>query len=104
MNIDTWHQWLLLRPLFLVVMVAALLAAASLIRWYNAWRDTSRGKTWAPTQVGDSESRYGLRNCPDGISLRVLYTMPSDLDAIFICDPIHCFHGDGNQRTHRREA
>ena len=44
MNIDTWHQWLLLRPLFLIVMVAALLAAALLIRWYNAWRDTSRAK------------------------------------------------------------
>ena len=44
MNIETWHQWLLLRPLFLVVMVAALLASAGLIRWYSAWRDTSRGK------------------------------------------------------------
>jgi hypothetical protein len=44
MNIDTWHQWPFLRPLFLVVTVTALLAAASLIRWYNAWRDTGRGK------------------------------------------------------------
>ena len=44
MNVDTWHHWLLLRPLFLVVMVAALLAAAWVIRRYNAWRDTSRGK------------------------------------------------------------
>ena len=44
MNVDTWHHWLLLRPLFLVVMVAALLAAARVIRWYDARRDTSRGE------------------------------------------------------------
>ena len=47
-------------------------------------------KTWAPTQVVDAESRRGLRKCPDDIYLRVLYTMPADLDAIFTCDPIHC--------------
>ena len=44
MDVDIWHHWLLLRSLFLVVMVAALLAAAWVIRWYNAWRDTGQGK------------------------------------------------------------
>lgn len=42
MNLDLWHQWLLLRPLIMFLMVMMLLLVAALVGWYKDLRNRRR--------------------------------------------------------------
>jgi hypothetical protein len=42
MNLDLWHQWLLLWPLIIFLMVMMLLLVAALVGWYKNLRNRRR--------------------------------------------------------------
>jgi hypothetical protein len=44
MDFDTWHQWLLLRPLIVFVLACPLLILAVLVGWYKQRRDARRSR------------------------------------------------------------
>jgi hypothetical protein len=44
MDINTIHNWVLLRAFMLFAMVAAFMAFAGIVVWYKAWRESGRRK------------------------------------------------------------
>jgi hypothetical protein len=55
MNFDLSQHWALLRPLFLIVLVAAVFALAWLVGWNKEWRDIERAR----------EARHGVAANPE---------------------------------------
>lgn len=44
MNFDTWHHWLLLRPLIVFVVACPLLILAVFVGWHKERRDAKRAR------------------------------------------------------------
>jgi hypothetical protein len=42
MDFETWHQWLLLRPLIVFLLACPLLILAVFVGWYKQRRDAKR--------------------------------------------------------------
>jgi predicted Zn-dependent peptidase len=60
MNLDLWHQWLLLRPLIMFLMVTMLLLVAALVGWCKdlrnrrkAARATQKNRVAPVTEPGE---------------------------------------------------